>query len=107
VIHTTTSARIARILAEHPRCVAHGTSIGHVPRLAATTSERVALFVLRSWLAARGPRIAEVTLDESLAGVTLAFASIGEVNVIVFTVTGTRTSDTTFYVAIELDPEAP
>ncbi len=108
MIHTTTAARIARILAEHPRCVAYGTSIGELAlRLTVTDHDRVAMYALRSWLAARGPRIAEVTLDEPTAGVSLAFEEIGGVNVIAFIVTGTQPNEPIFYVAIEFNPEAP
>lgn len=107
MIHTTTAARIARILAEHPRCIGWGTSIGHAYRSTATDRERLAVLVLRSWLLLRGPRIAEVKLDESLDDVSVRFATIGAIPVILFTVLGASPNDTDFYVAIEFNPEAP
>lgn len=106
MIHTTTAARIARILAEHPRCVAWGTSIGHAYRSTSTDRERLAVLVLRAWLLLRGPRIAEVTLDESLDDVAVRFAVIGAIPVILFTVLESRPNEPTFYVAIEFNPEA-
>ena len=107
MIHTTTSARIARILAEHPRCVAWGTSIGYVLIDTVTDREKIAMYVIRSWLDARRERISEVTLDESRGYAPMVLARVGDVKAIVLAATGTQPNEPTFYVAIELPTEAP